>query len=169
MLRFLAHRRVPLGFVSAAAVLILAQPTKASWLAGALVALVGEAIRIWAAGHLEKGREVTRSGPYRWSPHPLYAGSSIVAVGVVMAARSPWAACVALLYMGATLTAAIRIEEAHLRQKFGADYERYRAGSPGPVKRRFSLARARRNREERAVAGLVVGFALLALKTRSFL
>ena len=28
--------------------------------------LAGEALRLWAAGHLEKGKEVTRSGPYRW-------------------------------------------------------------------------------------------------------
>ena len=36
------------------------------WHRGAVVALVGEALRIWAAGHLEKSREVTRSGPYRF-------------------------------------------------------------------------------------------------------
>ena len=56
--------------------------------------VVGEALRIWAAGHLEKGREVTRSGPYRWTRHPLYIGSAIIALGVVIAARS---AIVALL------------------------------------------------------------------------
>ena len=38
----------------------------------------GEALRIWAAGHLEKGREVTASGPYRWTRHPLYLGSTII-------------------------------------------------------------------------------------------
>ena len=43
---------------------------------------VGEALRIWAAGHLEKGREVTASGPYRLTRHPLYLGSSIIASGV---------------------------------------------------------------------------------------
>jgi hypothetical protein len=37
-----------------------------TWRAGLFVALAGEAsLRIWAAGHLEKSREVTRSGPYR--------------------------------------------------------------------------------------------------------
>ena len=64
--RVLARRRVPLGFVTAVAALVLARPTWTTWRYGLLVALAGEAIRVWAAGHLEKSREVTRSGPYRW-------------------------------------------------------------------------------------------------------
>src|SRR5687768_13636173 len=67
----LARRRVSLGFVAAIIALVLAQPTWASWRLGLLVALAGEAVRVWAAGHLEKSREVTRSGPYRWMRHPL--------------------------------------------------------------------------------------------------
>src|SRR5262249_8102292 len=128
----------------------------------------GEAIRVWAAGHLEKGREVTSSGPYRWMGHPLYVGSSILALGVVIAAWSVPLAILAAVYMGTTITAAIRTEEAFLRRTFGDTYDRYqqsgafalRASAP----RRFSLARVMRNREYRAAAGLAVGFALLALK-----
>ena len=72
----LARLRVALGFVCGALVLWLAQPTAGSLLAGGAVAVVGEALRIWAAGHLNKSREVTSSGPYRWFAHPLYVGSS---------------------------------------------------------------------------------------------
>ena len=85
----LARWRVPLGFLAAVIALALARPTWASWRTGVLVALAGEAVRIWAAGHLEKGREVTRSGPYRWMRHPLYVGSSILALGIVIASRHP--------------------------------------------------------------------------------
>ena len=45
--------------------LYLARPTPRSLAIGGAIALVGEMVRIWAAGHLEKGREVTQSGPYR--------------------------------------------------------------------------------------------------------
>src|SRR5215208_3082581 len=96
----LARRRVTLGFVVAAAAVLLADPTWASWRTGLLVALAGEAIRIWAAGHLEKSREVTRSGPYRLTRHPLYAGSALMAVGIVIASRSAVVAVVAALYIG---------------------------------------------------------------------
>ncbi len=43
---------------------------------------------IWAAGHLNKSREVTASGPYRWVAHPLYVGSSIMGVGLAIASGS---------------------------------------------------------------------------------
>ena len=160
----LARRRVPLGFVAGFVALIFADPTWASWFAGLTVALGGEAMRTWAAGHLEKGREVTRSGPYRWSRHPLYVGSSVIALGVVIAARNPVVTTVTLVYMVATLTAAIRNEEAFLRGAFGDIYDLYRASTAEPMARRFSLERAFRNREDRAAAGLLVGFGLLAIK-----
>ncbi len=161
---FLARRRVALGFVTAVAAVVLAQPTWQSWLAGLAVAAAGEALRVWAAGHLEKGREVTQSGPYRWTRHPLYVGSSVLALGVVIASRSVVLGVVAALYMGATITAAVRSEEAFLRQRFGEAYDRYARSDSAPVMRRFSLARAVRNREYRAVLGVLLGFALLALK-----
>jgi protein-S-isoprenylcysteine O-methyltransferase Ste14 len=164
ILQVLARRRVALGFATGLATIVFAHPTWTSWRAGLVVALAGEAVRIWAAGHLEKSREVTRSGPYRWTRHPLYAGSTIMALGVVIASRSAIAAVLAFVYMAATLTAAVRGEEAFLRAAFGDAYDRYRHSSAEPSGQRFSFARAMRNREYRAAAGLLAGFALLALK-----
>jgi len=161
---FLARRRVPLGFATAIAAALLAQPTWSSWRAGLLVAVVGEVIRIWAAGHLEKGREVTRSGPYRFTAHPLYVGSSVLAAGVVIAANDVIVAALAIVYMAATLTAAVRTEEAFLRGRFGGAYDEYRRSGGNETDRRFSAARAWRNREYRAVLGLLIGFAFLALR-----
>jgi protein-S-isoprenylcysteine O-methyltransferase Ste14 len=166
---FLARRRVALGFVVALAAIALARPTWATWKAGLLIAAIGEAIRIWAAGHLEKSREVTRSGPYRWTRHPLYAGSTVMALGIVIASRSAIVAVLAALYMGATLTAAIHREEAYLTDAFGDAYEQYRESRAQPMARRFSAARAMRNREYRAAAGLAAGFAILALKVIGYL
>ena len=63
MTRLLTRWRVFLGFVFAALVLWLASPTRDSLLVGAAIAVAGECLRLWAAGHLEKSKEVTRSGP----------------------------------------------------------------------------------------------------------
>ncbi len=161
---FLARRRVTLGFVTAVAALALARPTWTSWGFGLAVACVGEAIRIWAAGHIEKDREVTTSGPYRWMRHPLYVGSSVMALGVVIATRSPVVAVLAALYMFTTISAAVTTEEARLRQAFGDAYDSY-ARAQGPrVARAFSVARVVRNREYRAASGVVGGFLILALR-----
>lgn len=161
----IARLRVPLGFACGLAVLWLAHPTWPSLGAGALVALAGETIRIWAAGHLEKGREVTKSGPYRWAKHPLYLGSSVMGVGVAIASASEAASVVIVGYLAITLTAAIRTEEAWLRRTFGNEYDAYSRGRVAGQNRRFTLARVRRNREGRAIIGLLVGLAILALKT----
>ena len=161
----LARWRVPLGFASAVVVLALAQPTWASWAQGLLVAMVGEGVRVWAAGHLEKSREVTASGPYRHVGHPLYMGSAILGLGVAIAARSWIVTVLVTIYLATTITAAVRTEEALLKRTFELDYERYQAGL-ARAERRFALERAMRNREYRAVIGLAGGFALLAIKIR---
>ena len=67
MTRLLARWRVFLGFVFSAIVLWLATPSPQSLAIGAAIAIGGESIRLWAAGHLEKSKEVTQSGPYRYT------------------------------------------------------------------------------------------------------
>jgi protein-S-isoprenylcysteine O-methyltransferase Ste14 len=164
MLHHLARFRVTIGFIAGIGALWLARPTVRSLIAGALVAVVGEAIRIWAAGHLEKGREVTTSGPYAFTRHPLYLGSTIIGVGLAVASASVIVAVLVLAYLAVTLTAAIATEEAHLTEKFGAAYPDYREGRGAGEPRRFSVARAMRNREHRAMAGLLLAIAVLAWK-----
>ena len=160
----LARRRVAIGFACAAIALWLATPTPRSIVVGAVVASIGELLRVWAAGHLEKGREVTVSGPYRFSRHPLYVGSSIMGAGIAIASASLVVMGLTAVYLAVTLTAAIATEEKHLTEKFGHVYPEYRDGRAPDAVRRFNVARAMRNREYRAVCGLALAFALLALK-----
>jgi len=163
---FLARRRVALGFVFGAFVVYFAAPQPMTIALGAAVAVIGQAVRIWAAGHLEKSREVTVSGPYRFMRHPLYVGSSIMAIGVVIACQSLVVAVLVALYMSLTISSAISSEEAFLRERFGNAYDDY-AASRGPrVERRFSWARAWRNKEYRAATGLVLF--LLAMTVRMY-
>ena len=159
-----ARHRVRLGFVAAALALWLAHPTGRSFIAGALVAMAGEAVRIWAAGHLEKGREVTSSGPYRFTRHPLYLGSAVMGVGLAIASASLVVALILAVYLGVTFTSAIRSEERHLTEKFGGAYPAYRNGQLPAARRRFSAARVIANREHRAIAGLLAILALLGWK-----
>jgi protein-S-isoprenylcysteine O-methyltransferase Ste14 len=166
MLRRIARLRVTIGFVCGAIALWLAHPTAPTLWAGGSVAIAGEAIRIWAAGHLEKGREVTTSGPYAFSRHPLYLGSTLIGVGLGYASANWIVALLVAAYLLVTLTAAIRTEEAHLTDKFGAAYPAYRAGTGPGARRRFSVSRAVRNREYRALLGLLFVLALFAWKAR---
>lgn len=166
LLRRVARWRVPLGFAFGALVLWLARPTPRSLAIGAPIAIAGELLRVWAAGHLEKGREVTTSGPYRLTRHPLYLGSTLIGVGLAIGAASVVVAVVVLAYLVITLTAAIRTEESHLTEKFGEAYPAYRDGRAAGAARRFSIERALRNREYRAVIGVVLVLAFLWLRSR---
>jgi hypothetical protein len=119
---------------------------------------------VWAAGHLEKSREVTKSGPYRFTRHPLYVGSSIMGLGLAVAANHLVAAVLIAVYLVTTIGAAVRNEEAFLRRQFGGEYEAYAAGAARDTARRFSLDRALRNREYRALMGLIVVVLVLVAK-----
>ncbi len=163
MAEVLARRRVALGFLCGAATLVLAQPTMRSIAIGMSIAAIGESLRIWAAGHLNKSREVTTSGPYRWVAHPLYVGSSIMGAGLAVACASAIVAVLIAAYLAVTLTAAVKSEEAFLRRTFGDRYDQYRRGG-SQAQKRFGLAQAMANREYRAVIGLAVAALLLVLK-----
>ena len=161
----LARWRVPLGFACGAAVLYLARPTPRSLALGGAIAVVGEVVRIWAAGHLDKGREVTQSGPYRFTGHPLYAGSAVVAIGVAVASAHLIAALIVGLYLAIAVGSAVRHEEENMRVRFGREYETYLHQTVSPVTRRFSFERAMKvNKEYEAVVGLVAAGLILAAK-----
>jgi protein-S-isoprenylcysteine O-methyltransferase Ste14 len=164
-MKFLARFRVFFGFVFAAVALWLASPSRESLTIGGAIMIVGECVRIWAAGHLEKSREVTRSGPYRFTRHPLYLGSSLIGIGFAVASRHRLVAMMVALYLVATLTAAILSEEAHLREKFGDEYDAYAEKRATPMARSFSWRRAFANREHHAIAGLAAALLILAAKS----
>ena len=164
MTRLLARWRVFLGFVFAAIVLWFATPSPQSLALGAVIALAGEMLRTWAAGHLEKSKEVTSSGPYRFTRHPLYLGSSLIGIGLAVASHHAIVAALIIVYLVATLTAAMRSEEAHLRDKFGDAYDAYAEKRIAPMDRAFSWTRAVYNREHHTMLGLLAGLGLLAIK-----
>ena len=166
----LARLRVALGWVFGVLVIVLAQPTGRTIAIGMSIAALGEAIRFWAAGHLNKSREVTSSGPYRWIGHPLYLGSTVMGIGLAVACASAAVAVLIGAYLATTLTAAIKSEEAYLRRAFGEQYDLYRSGVAEKRRRkaasgrRFSVQQAIANREYRAVVGLIVAILMLILK-----
>lgn len=160
-----ARSRVAAGFAVAAAAFWLARPSWGSLGLGLGVGLAGAGLRCWAAGHLEKGVEVTTSGPYRWMRHPLYAGSTLLGLGFAVAARHPVAAGLVVLYLAVSLSQAARFEEARLRAEFGDVWDRYARGTVvSGERRRWSMARAARNREGQALAGALAALVLLGLK-----
>jgi protein-S-isoprenylcysteine O-methyltransferase Ste14 len=166
IVKFLARYRVTLGFVIGTICFALARPTRTTLMYGAAIAIAGEFIRLWAAGHIDKGREITRSGPYRFVRHPLYLGSTVMALGFSLASGSAVVVALVMTYMIVTLGAAMWTEERALDEKFSGEYAAYRQGRAAAVERPFTWARVVANREYRAATGLLLGLAILALRLR---
>ena len=71
--------------------------------------------------------EVLRSGPFRLSRNPLYVGLVALDAGLALLAASFWALVLVPVGIALLLWGAIRPEERYLTEKFGTDYEAYRA------------------------------------------
>ena len=78
--------------------LIFARPTLGWLLSGLIFVLIGEALRIWAAGHLKKTKEVTATGPYAHVKNPLYLGTLLILIGFCLMAQNLY-----LLLIGLTV------------------------------------------------------------------
>ena len=160
----IARMRVATGFVVALFAFWFAQPNINSLVIGACISLIGELLRVWAAGHLRKGTEVTHSGPYRLLRHPLYVGSFIVGLGFAIAASNFVSGGLVVLYLIITLLVAVFLEEATLKEDFGPEYQRYISGKAEPTKRRFSFAQMKENGEDKTVIGFIFSMVILGFK-----
>src|SRR6202158_2396479 len=114
--------RVPLGFIFAVVYIWLAQPTRTSLIAGALVLLPGLVLRGLASGHVQKDKQLTTSGPYAYTRNPLYLGSLMLAAGFAIAVRSLGIFACLLLLFAVIYIPVIAGEERYLRQTF-PDYD----------------------------------------------
>lgn len=178
---FWARFRVRAGYPVAAIYLVLAVPTL-RWMAiGAVVAAFGLIVRAAAAGYLRKDQQLATGGPYSRTRNPLYFGSALLAAGFIVAGHSLWAGVVVAVYFAVFYYAAIRAEEAHLRDRFGFEFDAYAArvskffpslhpvsSEPSQPKGEripeFSWAQYRRNREYQALIGTLAGLGVLWLR-----
>jgi protein-S-isoprenylcysteine O-methyltransferase Ste14 len=168
---FVAHLRVPCGFLLVAAFAWFSRPSLTSLAYGIPVAIAGLALRAWAAGHLAKNQQLATSGPYAYTRNPLYLGTLMVALGLAIAARSPGLALLFAAFFILIYWPVIVLEQQHLGKLF-PEYADYSARVPALVpfrKRRPAAGRFNRqlywkNQEYQAFLGFVAGLAWLFWK-----
>jgi len=132
-----------------------------SWtlvLAGTVLTLTGEAIRLWAVrqiGTISRTRSdrlgpLVTSGPFALVRNPLYIGNIFLWVGLAITARLLWMAPLVLVLLALEYHAIVKWEEDLLLAKRGEEYRQYCAQVPRwiPTKRRN-----RRERGERRETG----------------
>jgi protein-S-isoprenylcysteine O-methyltransferase Ste14 len=161
----LSRLRVPLGYAVGALVVFLARPRMATVAAGMALAVIGEALRIWASGHIVKTERLATGGPYAHTRNPLYVGSALMALGVAVASASLLVLAAVAAYFLVLYPPVIREESSFLAARFPGEYAAWARDVPGflprlrpagPRESRFDWDRVRANREWRTAAALPV-------------
>ena len=168
-----ARLRVPSGFLIVAVFAWFSHPAVRSMEFGLPIALLGLALRAWAAGCLAKNQQLATGGPYAYTRNPLYLGTLLVAAGLSMASRSLglgalFAAVFVFVYLPV-----IQNESEYLHVLF-RDYAAYAAAVPLLLPRLtphrsenrnpFRLALYLKNQEFNAGAGFAAGMLFLLWK-----
>jgi len=168
-----ARGRVPLGFGLGIAYLVFSQPTPRLLVLGGTVALLGLALRAFAAGCLDKNSTLASSGPYAYTRNPLYLGSFIMGLGFSLACGSWILGGIFVVFFLLVYSLVMRREESFLRQQFGDAYTSYAARVPfffpafrtvPAAERVFRWERYRKNREYEAALGYLAALVFLFLK-----
>jgi len=166
--------RVPVGWVVGVVVLVLARPTLLSMTLGLPLVAAGEALRIWASGHIEKTKVLATGGPYAHCRHPLYVGSLLIALGAAVASASPWVVLAVAVYFLAFFPSVMREETEFIAKKFPEDHAAWSAEVPpfwprltagGPRSSHFEWSQVAVNREWRTVAALPAIAVILYART----
>jgi protein-S-isoprenylcysteine O-methyltransferase Ste14 len=168
---FVQRLRVPCGFLLLIAFAWLSRPTMESIFIGIPVSIFGLLLRAWATGHLAKDQQLATAGPYAYMRNPLYAGTLLVALGIVIASRNAWLALIFALSFLLVYLPAIELEEQHLRDIF-PEYIAYAARVHRflPLAKwrgrevRFSFALYLRNQEYNALLGFLIAIGWLISK-----
>jgi protein-S-isoprenylcysteine O-methyltransferase Ste14 len=164
--------RVPIGTVLGIIFLILMHPSVRSLCIGSIIAILGASLRLWAAGHIDKGKALAQSGPYAYTRNPLYFGSFFMALGIILAGQGYWLLLPFGIFYGAFYLPVMRAEEQDLYKAYGDQFLEYsrQVSLFFPVFRKtdaaaskFLWARVLKNREHHNLISLILVEGLLIL------
>ncbi len=174
MTRKITFKTVGVGLFIAA-LFYWARPSAPVYFVGAAFILAGEALRLWAAGHLHKNRVVTTTGPYAHVKNPLYLGTLLILLGFCGAARhGPLLLAGLAVFVFYYAPTKQRTESARLADLFGAEWTSYDQAVPDyfPRWRAYPLrsdqtwtwSRVVGNSEHQTAMTVAVGLMLLATR-----
>lgn len=170
--------RVKSGLIVIIPVIILSKPNVYSIVGGISLTIIGLLIRTWACGHIQKEKELTISGPYRYTRNPLYLGNLIIGISIVVGSLSWWVFAIFTAYFFLFYPIVINTEKNRMNKYFPSEYEEFRKNVPlffpslkpyqsvNPNK--FNWTLYRKNREIRALAGFFFFWLVIVLKTLFF-
>ena len=184
LFRKLRKPRFLLAYPLAVWIFTVAYTTRPALRLGIACVLLGELIRLWAngyVGHVKVNRtppaqgqakigHLVTAGPYAFIRHPLYLGSLLIGLGLLVIAGNPWLALVASAAFLVVYRRKMVEEEETLRHEWPVEFALYQEAVPRwlPSWRRYPQRNGRWNwqgilasKELRTLAWVVVLLILL--------
>lgn len=166
--RIILNHRITVSAIFGIAALFFVRPSLQAVLCGLPLIILGEAVRLWASGHIHKMAEVTRTGPYALCRHPLYLGHFFITLGFLTAAGNLWLIPAGIVAFLLIFLPTMEREESFLTNQFGDEYSRYAAAvprflpyrwNPETTRGTFDWQLVKRHREWNNIYGLAAGLA----------
>ena len=118
-LRYHEFSRQSLGLLLMLAYALVAQPQALGFWVGALIALSGMLVRLYASGFIVKNQQLATDGPYSIVRHPLYTGNLLLLIGFTFASGQWWTLLVSAAFWWFYYPTAIEYEDRKLHRIFG--------------------------------------------------
>lgn len=133
--RYNEFSRQAIGIVLVAVYAVWSAPVAWLFWPGALAALLGIGVRLYASGFVMKNKELATSGPYAFVRHPLYTGNILMLIGFCLANGQLWPWLVGAFFLWFWYPPAIAYEDKKLEQIFGDSWRAWSAQTPALVPR----------------------------------
>ena len=137
-MRYHEFSRQAIGIVLLAVFVIWASPRPEMFWIGAVIALLGILVRLYASGFVMKNKELATDGPYAFVRHPLYTGNILMLVGFCLANGQIWPWLVGAFFLWFWYPTAISYEDNKLERIFGDSWRAWSANTPALMPRHVS-------------------------------
>jgi hypothetical protein len=97
---------------------------------GFVIAALGQAWRIYAAGVIYKNKRLATTGAYSLVRHPLYFGNFLILAGFTLACANWIVVAVVVFFLLFYYPAAIRYEDRKLQDLFGEEWQAWGTRTP---------------------------------------
>ena len=104
---------------------------------GLLIAVLGQAWRIYAAGVIYKNKQLATTGAYSLVRHPLYLGNFLILGGFALACGQWVVILIAIAFVWFYYPAAVRYEDSKLARIFGDAWHSWSKDVPAVFPRHF--------------------------------
>lgn len=143
--RYHEFSRQAVGILLVAVFAFWAAPVPGLFWAGAIIALLGILVRLYASGFVMKNKELATDGPYAFVRHPLYTGNILMLIGFCLANGQLWPWLVGAFFLWFWYPPAISYEDKKLEKIFGDPWREWSARTPALIPNKFSGGGAAEN------------------------